>query len=438
MAHTIKDNGLPVGQGLYWDRNVIWFKICYKGRIVRDSCKTDKWQEALLVREKEKAKLIRGEKVMSSSVVRVNEVLDDYIAKLKRSDASRETYTTKTAYDAEIAFRLHIRPTFGKMKAHRVETKHLNAHVDSRLESGASRVTINRELSYMRAALNLGRKATPQKVAIVPVFPIDIKAEKRARRTGTLSDKQYELLWKHLPSHMKPLLPTVVYSGLRQKEARYIRWSQIDWNLGIIQLRAGETKDGDARAVPMISKVKDALLPWKAWTEDNFPEAEFVFHYMGQQVGSYRTAWNAAIRRADREAAATGGPRLRAPRLSPDGTQVRGKSGRLVFDHLVKFHDTRRTNRTLLTEAGVQHVDSKSTMGHKTDEIHDAYSQSKTAAQRVAATLEAHLNPALNSELDRKTPTVDIASQIERLERLLSKGVLTNQQYQQAVNKVLS
>lgn len=421
----LKKNGLPPGKGLYWDRDVIWYKICKNGQELRGSCGTDKWKDAVKVRDAVSEKLVKKEVVIGAKGVKVDDLLNNYLKYLERENKDRKTYRTSTHYNAALAFRLHISPTFGKLKADKITTELLDKHVDTRTEEGATRITINRELSYMRAAFNLGRKSTPPKVAIIPVFPINIDAEKRAKRTGTISEDQEKLLLQHLPAHMKPLLPTLLYGGVRMKEARFIRWPQIDWATEMIGLRAGETKNGKARVVPMISpQMVEPLRIWKEWTEKYFPEAEFVFHYNGEQVKSYRTAWYKALIKAG----------LRVKEMNEDGSPVLTKQGKQQWKNLILFHDARRSNRTRLLESGVQAVDSKQTMGHLTDSQHDDYAQSKTSAIRVKAQLEGHMNKtkAEPEPLTASAGIGDVASQLERL-----KAILTPEQFQLAVVRIL-
>jgi len=95
MPHALKPNGLPSGQGLYWmqkgQNQVIWCKMSHHGKNLRMSCKTDKWQDAIPFRDAEKAKLIKHERVIGSKVVRVDELLDDYLSLQYRRNESRTT-----------------------------------------------------------------------------------------------------------------------------------------------------------------------------------------------------------------------------------------------------------------------------------------------------------------------------------------------------------
>lgn len=57
-------------------------------------------------------------------------------------------------------------------------------------------------------------------------------------------------------SYMHPLIMLMSHSGMRTGEARQARWSDIDWDAGVIRIRAGKTGNRD---VPMVSKLKRYL-----------------------------------------------------------------------------------------------------------------------------------------------------------------------------------
>jgi hypothetical protein len=73
---------------------------------------------------------------------------------------------------AERVVRVHLWPFFGAMKAARMGTADIRAYVAIRQGQGAENATINRALALLRRAFNLGRRATPPKVGMVPFIPV--------------------------------------------------------------------------------------------------------------------------------------------------------------------------------------------------------------------------------------------------------------------------
>ena len=236
--------------------------ISHHGKVTRHPAGTDKWKDALKERDRLKAGFIKGDKVAAvKKIVLIPELLDDYLNHLERKQSNRGVYASNSARKTGYTLNKHVRPYFKKQRADRLGTGELNAYWDSRIaeyravgaEEGSWVVSINRELTYLRAAMYRGYHATPRKVSFVPKFPIDHKAEKARARTGTVSRTQIELLMLHLADHMKPVLPFVMYAGVREKELKFIRREPpVDWENMVIHLRKGEAKDGDARDVPIV------------------------------------------------------------------------------------------------------------------------------------------------------------------------------------------
>lgn len=423
-------------ENLYWKGNKIYYVVSHNGRTRKGSTKTDDLKKAEAVRDKEKAKLMVGIKGNKRGVS-IPTLLEEYLKHLERKDANRGKYGGKYARRTGYTVNKHILPFFKKYRAEHVGTKELNAYLDHRIaeyradgaEEGSWIVSVNRELSYLRAAMKLGYNATPRTVEHVPKFPIDAKAEKKRARTGTVHPQQYNLLMEHLADHMKPVLPFVMYAGVREKELKWIRRVQVDWDNMIISLRAGETKDGDAREVPIVDIAVEPLKKWMRMTEEFYPNCMWLFHYNGKQIKEWRTAWDNACRRAG----------LQKPRLNADGSpklHTKGKKkGQPIMENLVKFHDTRRTTITTHGRAGVTEADSMKATGHKTIEVHRAYDQDKEAATRTRVAVNTYLSggPKVVPE-----PKADIdIDKLEKLAGMYEKGLLSDAEFKAAKARLL-
>ena len=114
--------------------------------------------------------------------VLITELLDDVL----KSDIK-----ASTRYVWEKVIEKNIRPFFGKLKAQRLSTDHMDKYRDKRKGEGRSDATVNRELSILRTSFHNARKRTPPKVLVVPYFPM--VAETNIRK-GFLTDEQYDKL----------------------------------------------------------------------------------------------------------------------------------------------------------------------------------------------------------------------------------------------------
>jgi integrase len=415
---------------LYWKGNKIYYVVSHNGIVSRGTTGTDDPKKAAAKRDQIKAKMVLGEKAPDQAKgVMIPELLDDYLEHLKIRDENKGRYKTKTSKKTGYTVNRHVRPFFRKIRANRLETRDLTDYVQHRIaeyramgkEEGSWVVSINRELSYLRASMRLGMEATPKKVFSVPSFKkvIDTATEKKRRRKGFITDEQYRLLVDNLSDHMKPVLPFVMYSGVRSRELKFIRREQVDWDIAMIHLREGETKDGEARAVPILDIAVEPLKNWMAYTAEFFPSCKFLFHYNGKQIEEWRTAWDNACRRAG----------LQRPKMNADGSpMLHGKGrrkGKPIMENIVKFHDTRRTTITHQGRAGVTEADSMRTTGHKTTEVHRGYDQDVDAAKRTQTQMNKYLN-GKTSVLESSNGGSD---KLKTLTDMYFKGLLTDEEF---------
>src|SRR5579862_3381754 len=169
---------------LYLRGDIWWVKIRIDGRPVYESSKSTKKSDAIAHRDKMLAKKSRGELSSGSAEkVLIGELLDDVL----KSDIK-----ASTRYVWEKVIEKSIRPFFGKIKAQRLTTDHMDRYREQRVvKDKRSESTANRELSILRTSFHNARKRTPPKVLIVPYFPM---IKETTIRQGFLTDEQYDSL----------------------------------------------------------------------------------------------------------------------------------------------------------------------------------------------------------------------------------------------------
>jgi integrase len=166
----------------------------------------------------------------------------------------------------------------------------------------------NRELARPRAAFNLGAGTTPPRVLQVPKFKM--RPEDNARQ-GFLASEDYDALIAALPGHLKPLVVTAHWTGVRKGELLQVQWSQIEWsdskNRGRIILRTGKTKNGEGRVVPLTAENEGHLAESRRWLDDrgciDFPNVFFHPGKVGSDhvtakpyaIHSFKEAWTEAV-----------------------------------------------------------------------------------------------------------------------------------------------
>jgi integrase len=274
---------------------------------------------------------------------------------------------------AEIVVRVHLRPFFGVMKAAALGTDQINAYIEARHKPAArpvgnkgtravppaSNATINRELALLRRAFNLGKMATPPKVASVPSIPV--LKENNARK-GFFEDKAFLAVRSKLPEEIQAVVTFAYYTGCRKGEILGLRWPQIDLAERLVRLEPGETKNDEGRTIFLAPELHATLTAQKAIRDRYFPECNWVFSRAGRPIRDFRGAWLAACKHAD----------------------LLGENGEP--DKL--FHDLRRTGVRNLVRAGVPERVAMMISGHKTRAVFDRYNivsetDLKDAARRL-------------------------------------------------------
>ena len=179
----------------------------------------------------------------------------------------------------------------------------------------AANGTINRELALLRRAFKLGRMATPPKCVPAPHFRL--LAENNARK-GFFEHEAFLAVRRELPEEIRPVITFAYFTGCRKGEIVKLRWSQVDLAERIVGLEPGETKNDEARTIPLVADLYEMLKLQRETRDEYFPECggEIRFHRQDSQT----PLQPARVRRAGRPVVG-GVDRCRAPldRRGPGG-----------------------------------------------------------------------------------------------------------------------
>ncbi len=276
--------------------------------------------------------------------------------------------------DLEARFRLHLLPIFGKKKAAQISTSQWKWYVLNRRDEGAAVATVNRELEAARAAYNLGKNATPQKILIVPKFPIT--SEKKFIRRGFFERDQLDAICRHLPKHLVPVAKFGYITGWRHSEVISRCWRHIHFDAG--EVRLDSSKNEEARTFPMVPELR-AVLESVRPKGSLFP-GERVFTNNGEPIGRFDKAWRTACKKAglplkykekrvliDREDPSKGKEIARYRRGKKKGQPI------LVARAAVYFHDFRRTAYRNLVRSGVPEKVAREAVGWKDAKTAERY-----------------------------------------------------------------
>jgi len=279
--------------------------------------------------------------------ITINEVLDDYISYLTLK-GRKSLKTIGLVLDA------NIRPVFGDRKPASLTTADFEAHREVR-EKHVDPVTVNRELAYLRAALNNGMvRQTPRKVDSIPYMPM--ADESHNVRTGFLEVPGSKRILPELPVSLKALFVCGYHVSTRKGELKNITWPQVDFDENVIVLEHADTKTGKGRFLPIYGDMGQWLKKQKAIRDAEFPDCPWVFFWQtvdcmlghggvrtkpGSHVQKFDASWKAAVKRADHEG--------------------------------LLFHDLRRSAQRNMRKAGIDQSIRMKISGHKTDSMERRY-----------------------------------------------------------------
>lgn len=333
---------------------VWWYEFTFAGRRIRESAKTTRKTIAIEAEKRRRAELERAIVGLPTKPERrletVNELLDAY-AKGYAVNHRRDSAAIVRERSA------HLKRLLGGLLPADLSDQRLLDYIAQRQAEGVSGRTINMEISVLARSLGSTWKL---------LWPRLKKLEERSDVGRALEPDEERRLLEAAAGNRSPLiypyLMILVWTGMRESEARMMRWRQIDFEKGIILVGASKTEAGRGRAIPMSGPLRPAIEAYAAryaqWFGPLKPDW-YVFPASNRQkpadpgapVGSLKRAWETVRRQA--------------------GVHCR-------------LHDLRHSFCTKLGEAGIPESTMLDMMGHVSASMLKRYSHIRLEARRRA------------------------------------------------------
>lgn len=338
-----------------------WYVRYYvKGKPVTLPAETEDYDEAV--------QFLRRKMSATSSAA---DVLPERVKMAQLFDLLLESYRTKGRHSLRLVNSWmragsekekpgRLRAWFGSVKAKDVTSALIRKYTYERQHAKPrpTNATINRELAYVRRALNLGAMEDPPLVTRVPHFEMLPESDPRE---GILTHEQYKAVRDALPAYARIALVIGYHTGARKGEIGSIRIDAIDLKAGRILLRRATTKNGHPRYLPIYGDMAAELEMAIAAAADNAVQnltgglkfaggvkkstpmsaCPYLLQHEGRRVHEFRKSWATAC-------------------------ELAGVPGQL-------FHDLRRTAVTNMIEAGFSEKEAMEISGHKTRAVFDRY-----------------------------------------------------------------
>lgn len=190
-------------------------------------------------------------------------------------------------------------------------------------------------------------------------------------RDRILSREEFHRLMEWLPRHGRDVLATGYFTGMRLGEILSLTWDKVDLQGRVIHLEARDTKDKEARDVPILDELYAILRDMPRNIHDNH-----VFLYAGKPFTKIEKALKTAC------------------------SNAKIPYGRYIKDGFI-FHDLRHTFNTNMRKAGVTESVIMAITGHSTREMFDRYNTIDGEDTRQAINqLQGYLEQSVDQTVD--------------------------------------
>lgn len=261
--------------------------------------------------------------------------IDQYLPYVK-------TYKRSWVTD-ESMIRNHILPMLGAQGMAAIRTPDIAKLVQSMRTDGFAPGTINRLLVLLRYGYKLAMHWKVEGIEINPALDLkNIKDDNKIERYLT-SEQTTALMTAVSVSDntmLQYIIPFLIYTGARKREALDAKWSDIDWLKS--SWRIPKTKSGKIRYVPLSTGVVQLLQKLKRWPSVNGAGRDFIFPnpQTGLPFVSIYYSWNTARKLA-------GMPDMRVHDLRHSFASFLVNAGRSLYEvqELLGHADIRTTSR---------------------------------------------------------------------------------------------
>ncbi len=237
--------------------------------------------------------------------------------------------------------------------------------------------TINRDLSRLRHMLNIAVEW--ELLEESPMQGMKFLRENNARTRYLSVGECHRLIDSCMAPHIRAIVTVALHTGMRLGEILNLRWQDLDFSSGFILVR--DSKNGQARQVPMDSMISTVLRSWPRLSDQDIV---FTSVMTGGRIVDIRAGFLNSCKRA-------------------------GITG-------LHFHDLRHTFASQFVMAGGDIYILKEILGHKSITNSQRYAHLSPTYKIKAIdrmnTLWAGAKPETNtSEILPEAPSVTVASQ---------------------------
>lgn len=223
-----------------------------------------------------------GNRSVAAARVTLREACDDWLEEARAgiiTTRSGDPYKPRALRSYEASLRLKVYDKLGGRPFLTIQRRDIQALVDQMVRDGVPPASIQGPVTALRVVY--ARALHRGEIEFLPTTGIKTPAV-RSRRERFADPVEAAALIAAAPKQHRALWATALYSGLRRGELLALKWTEIDFKAGTIDVIASwdpdegmdETKNRQRRRVPMPSDLRSHLAAHKMLAQ---PGAEYVF-----------------------------------------------------------------------------------------------------------------------------------------------------------------
>jgi integrase len=237
---------VKVGPNVYRRGARFYFIGNINGKQVCQALQARNKTEAIAARDALKTKLNQG------GVAAVGDrtlTFDALAAKFIEHESGPSGKLSKRTCDLrETLLRKHVSPALGKLKAVEITTPHVQALSDALTKKGLSGSSVRGIITSVSCVMGYG--ARYGHVQGNPCREVALPSGSRQTEPRYLEHEDVTKLLAALGPEFKPVAACCYFAALRASEALALRWRDVDFDAGLIHVRAGKTK-ASVNSVPI-------------------------------------------------------------------------------------------------------------------------------------------------------------------------------------------
>ncbi len=287
-------------------------------------------------------KIREGE--LTGGAVYRKKTLSEAVAKFKKQKESMSAHWKNYKFHFK-----YLENNYGKVKIENFTPAKIAEIRDRLKDEGRSNATVNRYLSTLSSLFNTIVKEWMWLNAN-PCRNIKKLREDNARERFLTKDEISKLLAvakQETKLPMYPILLIAVRTGMRRGEILNLKWTDIDYDNGLIIIQ--RTKNGDKRSVPLTLEIKEAL---EVYGKVRRLDTQLVF------------------------------PSPTKPSVPPE---IKNEFANIIAKAEItdfRFHDLRHTAASYMAMSGASLLDIASILGHRTMHMVKRYSHLTKSHER--------------------------------------------------------